>query len=47
MFDKAKRIVDITPSLRAPMPAYKILADGLTVTEERATAWFRIEPSST
>ena len=47
MFDKAKRIVDITPSLRAPMPAYKILADGLTVTEERATAWFRIKPSST
>ena len=47
MFDKAKRIVDITPSLRAPMPAYKVLADGLTVTEERATAWFRIKPSST
>ena len=47
MFDKAKRIVDIPPSLRAPMPAYKILADGLTVTEERATAWFRIKPSST
>lgn len=47
VFDKAKRIVDITPSLRAPMPAYKILADGLTVTEERATAWFRIKPSST
>ena len=45
MFEKAKRIVDITPALRAPMPVYKILADGLTVTDERATAWFRIQPA--
>ena len=47
MFEKAKRIVDITPALRAPMPVYKILADGLTVTDERATAWYRIQPAST
>lgn len=47
MFDKARRIVDITAALRAPMPVYKILADGLTVTADTATAWVRISPAST
>ena len=46
MFDKAKRILGITPDLGKPMPHYRVVADGLTITDTTATAWVSIAPAS-
>ena len=40
------RAIGVPEALDAPLPHYRLLADGLTVSDARAQAWFTIEPAS-
>lgn len=46
MFEKIRRIVGINPQLSKALPRYRLLADGLAVTDTRATAWMTLSTSS-
>ncbi|MDY6213504.1 MAG: ATP-binding protein [Schaalia hyovaginalis] len=46
MFEKIRRIVGVTSGMSKPLPSYRVIADGLVVTDSRATAWLSLSTSS-
>ena len=47
MFDNIKRIVGLNPAQGRPAPHYRVLADGIIVTDDRASVWMELAASPT
>lgn len=47
MFDNIKRIVGLNPAQGRPAPRYRVLADGIVVTDDCASVWMELAASPT